>query len=80
MSTQMKPDRKINCLGLYCPEPVLRTKIEIDKLAVGQILEVVADDPAAERDIKSLVNNLGQQLLEIRKKENQLYFLIKKIK
>jgi TusA-related sulfurtransferase len=76
----MKPDRKINCLGLYCPEPVLRTKIEIDKLAVGQILEVVADDPAAERDIKSLVNNLGQQLLEIRKKENQLYFLIKKIK
>jgi TusA-related sulfurtransferase len=76
----VKPDRKINCLGLYCPEPVLRTKIEIDKLAVGQILEVVADDPAAERDIKSLVNNLGQQLLEIRKKENQLYFLIKKIK
>lgn len=80
MSTQVKPDRKINCLGLYCPEPVLRTKIEIDKLAVGQILEVVADDPAAERDIKSLVNNLGQQLLEIRKKENQLYFLIKKIR
>jgi TusA-related sulfurtransferase len=76
----VKPDRKINCLGLYCPEPVLRTKIEIDKLAVGQILEVVADDPAAERDIKSLVNNLGQQLLEIRKKENQLYFLIKKIR
>lgn len=79
MSKPIKPDKKLDCLGLYCPEPVFRTRIEIDKLAVGQVLEVVADDPAAEEDIKRLVKRLGQQLLEIHKEEDEIRFLIKKI-
>jgi len=65
---------------LYCPEPVFRTRVEIDKLDVGQVLEVTADDPAAEEDIKRLVKRLGHQLIEIRKEGDQLQFLIKKLK
>jgi len=80
LSSQKKPDKELDCLGLYCPEPVFRTRLEIDKLAVGQVLEVVADDPAAEEDIKRLVKRLGHQLLEIRKDENRFHFLIKKVK
>jgi len=80
LSPQKKPDRELDCLGLYCPEPVFRTRQEIDKLAVGQVLEVIADDPAAEEDIKRLVKRLGHQLLELRKEENRLHFLIKKVK
>jgi len=79
MSESIKPDRTLDCIGLYCPEPVFRTRIEIDKLAVGQILEVFADDPAAEEDIKSLVNRLGQRLLEVSKRGSQLRFLIEKV-
>ena len=77
---QKKPDRELDCLGLYCPEPVFRTRQEIDKLAVGQVLEVIADDPAAEEDIKRLVKRLGHQLLELRKEKDRLHFLIKKVK
>ena len=80
LSPQKKPDRELDCLGLYCPEPVFRTRQEIDKLAVGQVLEVIADDPAAEEDIKRLVKRLGHQLLELRKEEDRLHFLIKKVK
>ncbi len=80
MSGQKKPARELDCLGLYCPEPVFRTRQEIDKLAVGQVLEVVADDPAAEEDIKRLVKRLGHQLLEVRKENNRFHFLIKKAK
>jgi len=80
LSPQKKPDRELDCLGLYCPEPVFRTRQEIDKLAVGQVLEVIADDPAAEEDIKRLVKKLGHQLLELRKEEDRLHFLIKKVK
>jgi len=80
LSMQKKPDRQLDCLGLYCPEPVFRTRQEIDKLAVGQVLEVIADDPAAEEDIKRLVKRLEQQLLELRKENDRLYFLIKKVK
>jgi TusA-related sulfurtransferase len=80
LSGQKKPARELDCLGLYCPEPVFRTRQEIDKLAVGQVLEVVADDPAAEEDIKRLVKRLGHQLLEVRRENNRFHFLIKKAK
>jgi tRNA 2-thiouridine synthesizing protein A len=76
---QKKPDRELDCLGLYCPEPVFRTRQEIDKLAADQVLEVIADDPAAEEDIKRLVKRLGHQLLELRKDKDQFHFLIKKV-
>ncbi len=80
MGSQIKTHRELDCLGLYCPEPVFRTRQEIDKLAVGQILEVIADDPAAEEDIKRLVKRLGHQLLELRKEKDRFHFLIKKLK
>lgn len=78
MSKLIKPDRTLDCIGLYCPEPVFRTRIEIDKLAVGQILEVLADDPAAEEDIKSLVKRFGQRLLEVSREGKRFRFLIEK--
>jgi len=75
-----KPDRKLDCLGLYCPEPVFRTRMELDEMKKGEILEVLADDPAAEEDIKSLVSNLEQELVSIRKEGNVIRALIRKVK
>ena len=80
MGNKIKPNRELDCVGLYCPEPVFRTRQEIDKLDVGEVLEVVADDPAAEEDIPRLVKRLEQQLVEMRKENDQFHFVIKKIK
>jgi len=77
---RLNPDRTLDCIGLYCPEPVFRTRMELDKMTMGEVLEVLADDPAAEEDIKSLVKRLEQQFLEFSKEGNTLRFLIKKIK
>jgi tRNA 2-thiouridine synthesizing protein A len=80
LGNKIKPNRELDCVGLYCPEPVFRTRQELDKLDVGQVLEVVADDPAAEEDIPRLVKRLEQQLVEMRKEDDQFHFVIKKIK
>ena len=80
MSKDVKPNRTLDCLGLYCPEPVFRVRLELDKMKVGEVMEVLADDPAAEEDIKSLVKRLEQELLNTSKEDNKLRFLIKKIK
>jgi tRNA 2-thiouridine synthesizing protein A len=80
LGDQIKPNRNLDCVGLYCPEPVFRTRQELDKLDVGQVLKVIADDPAAEEDIPRLVKRLEQQLVEMRKEKDQFHFLIKKIK
>jgi tRNA 2-thiouridine synthesizing protein A len=80
LGNKIKPNRELDCVGLYCPEPVFRTRQEIDKLVVGEVLEVAADDPAAEEDIPRLVKRLEQQLVEMRKENDQFIFVIRKIK
>jgi TusA-related sulfurtransferase len=78
MTKAKKADRKLDCLGLFCPEPVYRTRLELDKMKSGEILAVWADDPAAETDIQSLTKRLGHHILEMKKEGNKLHFLIKK--
>ena len=75
-----KPDRTLDCVGLYCPEPVFKTRLELDEMKVGETLEVSADDPAAESDIRSLVKNLGQDLVSVVRKGDQVQIMIKKVK
>ena len=76
----VKPDRVLDCQGLYCPEPVFKTRMELDELRIGQTLEVLADDPAAGPDIESLVKHLEQQLISISKEGSMVRILIKKVK
>jgi len=80
MPSNIKPDRVLDCTGLYCPEPVLRTRIELDNMVVGEVLQTLGDDPAAEEDIKSLVKRIGHELFELSREDDVLRFLIRKIK
>ena len=75
-----KIDKKLDTLGLYCPEPVFKTRLALDEMDVGQTLEVVADDPAAESDIQNLVKHLEQELVSSSKEGNKINIVIKKIK
>jgi len=65
---------------MFCPEPVFRTKIEMERMVVGNILKIIADDPASEEDISRWVNRNGHQLLVINKSGKDLEFTIKKVK
>ena len=78
MSTE--PDIVLDCTGLYCPEPVFRTRLSLDELDVGQVLKVTADDPAAEEDIKRLVRRLGHEVLRLESDGDEVEFLIRKLK
>ncbi|MBA4454474.1 MAG: sulfurtransferase TusA family protein [Nitrosopumilaceae archaeon] len=73
-------EKKLDATGLFCPEPVFRTKIEIEKMQVGEVLVVSADDPAAEDDISRWVTRNGHELLDMTKDGNTITFQIKKVK
>ena len=47
------PTKSIDVRGLYCPEPVFRTKMEVERLKIGDILKY-ADDPESEEDISKV--------------------------
>ena len=70
----------LDCTGLFCPEPVFRTKIAIEKLQSGDVITVKADDPAAEDDISRWVSRNGHELINMNKEGEVITFEIKKVK
>ena len=73
-----EPSKTLDCIGLYCPEPVFRTSAEISSVAVGEVLEVLADDPASESDITSWAKHTGHELISVEKTGNGFRFLIRR--
>jgi len=76
----IKPDKTIDCQGLFCPEPVFKTRLKLDEMQIGETLEVIADDPAAKSDIETLVKNLGHEILSINEEDDIVTIIIKKLK
>jgi|TARA_B110000263_G_C15312282_1_gene514385 TusA-related sulfurtransferase len=75
-----KPNKTLDMKGLLCPEPVFRTRQTIKEMNIDEILEVFADDPVAEEDIKSWINKSENELLFFNKDDKLLKFLIRKVK
>jgi TusA-related sulfurtransferase len=71
-------DQKIDCLGLFCPMPILKTREAMRALRAGQVLEMVSDDPASEADMKSWSVKTGHELLGIERDGAVYRFLIRK--
>lgn len=74
----LEPDKEIDCLGLFCPEPIFRTRTALDEMEKGEILKVTADDPAAEEDLKRLAKRLGYEMLDITHDGEEVTLYIKK--
>ena len=75
----MDPVESLDCVGLFCPQPLFQTREAIDGLKPGEILEMLSDDPAAEEDIKRFAKRTGNELLVFERLEDGVQrFLIKK--
>ena len=66
------PAKSIDMVGLYCPVPLFKTREGIDSIKVGEVLEVIADDPAAEEDITRFVKRTGHELVKFENNEGVL--------
>ena len=64
--TEVKPDESLDCVGLFCPQPLFQTKQAIESIEPGQILEILADDPAAEEDIKRFCKRTGHEFISVK--------------
>ena len=65
----------LDLTGLKCPLPVLKARRQIGQMAAGAVLEVKADDPAAQLDFDHFCHTGGHQLLE--STENNGVFLMR---
>ena len=76
----IKADKTLDCLGLFCPEPVYKTRLQLDEMKVGETLEITADDPAAKSDIENLAKNLGYEVIESKQENGVTRIIVKKLK
>jgi tRNA 2-thiouridine synthesizing protein A len=72
------PDRRIDCTGLFCPMPIVKTREAIKQIAPGQLLEMLSDDPASEADMKSWAQITGHDLLAVEREDGIFRFLVRK--
>jgi tRNA 2-thiouridine synthesizing protein A len=72
------PHQLLDCVGLFCPMPVLKTREAIRAMAVGQVLEMRSDDPASEADMKSWAARTGHELVAVEKHGPVFHFLVRK--
>ena len=71
-------DLKLDCVGLFCPMPVLKTREAMRQLKPGQVLEMTSDDPASEADMKSWTSRTRNELMEIDRNGAIFRFVIRK--
>ncbi|WP_027414731.1 sulfurtransferase TusA family protein [Aneurinibacillus terranovensis] len=71
-------DKTIDCKGLSCPMPIVRTKKAIEELQAGEVLEVVATDPGSVADVKSWAVRTGHQFLGTVKEDGVFNHYIRK--
>ena len=77
---ELQYDEELDTRGLFCPEPIFEVRTFSESLDIGQIFKVLADDPAAEEDLKRWAKRTGTELLELEKDEDDLIFYFKKNK
>ncbi len=74
----MKADEKLDCVGLYCPMPIVHTAKKMKDLKSGQILEIVADDEGIKQDMPNWCKTTGNECLGIEEEGSGLYHVFVK--
>jgi tRNA 2-thiouridine synthesizing protein A len=79
MSGAVSVDQRLDCKGLNCPLPILKTKKALDGMTAGQVLEMTATDPGSKPDMEAFARRTGHELVEAKEADGVFTFYIRKI-
>lgn len=79
MTDKPVPDLTLDARDLQCPMPILKAKKEIQKLEIGQILEVISNDPGSKEDFPRWAKRTGNELLGIFDENGFSRYFIKRL-
>jgi tRNA 2-thiouridine synthesizing protein A len=78
-AAEAQPALELDCRGMNCPLPILKTKKAIDGLEVGQVLRMIATDPGSIPDVAAFSRRTGHEILEQSEGGGEYSFLIRKV-
>lgn len=71
-------DREVDARGLNCPLPILRTKKTLNDMTSGQVVQILATDPASVRDFQAFAKQTGNELVGHGEQDGHFWFLLKR--
>lgn len=71
-------DRVLDCIGMSCPLPIIKTAKEIKTIEVGQVLELLATDPGVEPDMVAWTGRTKNELLKIDQQDDVFHVFIRR--
>lgn len=77
---ETKASEILDCSGLACPMPVLKTKKTMDRMTVGEVLLMISTDPGSKPDMDAWTRKTGQALIRYEKEGDNHRFWIRKEK
>lgn len=75
---KITPDDKIDLRGVLCPINFVKTKLKLEMMDSGQILEVILDDGEPIRSVPRSIKEEGHRIVKVENVENAYRLLIKK--
>ncbi|MFN3533095.1 MAG: sulfurtransferase TusA family protein [Candidatus Brocadia sp.] len=72
------PDDRIDLRGVLCPINFVKTKLKLEMMDSGQILEVILDDGEPIRSVPRSIKEEGHKIIKVENVENAYRLLIKK--
>ena len=76
---RIKPDEVLNLEGVACPTNFVKTKLKLEYMEDGQILEVILDDGEPIKNVPRAVKEEGHEILNVEKIDDKWKLLIKKV-
>jgi len=74
----VQADETLDCLGLYCPMPIVKTSLAIDEMADGQVLEVLSDDRGIKDDMPAWCKTTGNEFLGLEETDGEIKVYVRK--
>jgi len=74
----MKADHSLDCVGLYCPMPIVKTSEKIKELKPGEVLEVVADDEGIKQDMPAWCQTTGHEFVGVEEEGGEIKVYVRK--
>ena len=71
-------DQELDCRGLSCPLPVLKTKKTMDKMSTGDVLKMLSTDPGSRNDVAAWTKRTGNKIISLESKGKNFIYYIKK--
>ena len=64
---EIKIDKNLDIRGVKCPYTLVKSKLAIESIEVGQIMEIILDYPEASDSIPAAMLNYGHSVLKVEK-------------